>query len=456
MAKRTLIADFTEGNIPRQLTIFAAPLFLSSLLQVVYNMVDMIVVGHVLGKEGLSGVSVGGDVSNLLTFLAMGFCNAGQVLIAQYIGAQKREQIGRFISTMFTTLMACAIAMSAICLCLREPILRLMNTPEAAWQEALSYSTICIIGLVFIYGYNIGSAVLRGLGDSRHPFIFIAIAAVLNIILDILFVAVLDMHAGGAALATIISQGVSFISCSAFIIRRRREIGLELKASDFLHPNREMLSALCKLGVPMAIKSAAIHVSKLFVNSWINSYGVAVSAFAGVANKFNSISNLISNSMNTSGSTMVGQNIAARKYHRVGKIVRTVFAITLSIAALLSLAVIFFPEQIFSIFTSDTEVLKISWDYIPVAVLIFFGSACRSGMNALINGSGNVKLNFVTAILDGIVMRIGLSVIFGLLLDMKHIGFWLGDACAGFTPFFIGIFFWFSGKWKRSNIQAEE
>lgn len=453
MQKKTYVSDFTTGRVTPQLYRFALPLFLSSLLQIVYNMVDMVIVGQVLGAEGLSAVSVGGDVSNFLTFIAMGFCSAGQVIISQYLGAKKTEQIGRFISTMFTSLMVCAITLSVICLGLREPILHLMNTPAESFAEALNYSAVCMAGMVFIYGYNIGSAVLRGLGDSKHPFIFISIAALMNVALDILFVIVLDMRAAGAALATVLSQGVSFLCCAVFIMRNKQKFNLTLDIRCFLHPDREMLSSLVKLGIPMAIKSASIQFSKLFVNSWINSYGVAVSAFAGIANKVNSISNLVSNSMNTAGSSMVGQNIGAERYNRVPKIMRSIFMTTATMATVMSLTVVLFPQQVFLLFTPDESVLALVGDYLPIAVLIFFGSACRSPMNALINGSGNHRINFATAILDGIVLRIGLALLFGLALDMKHVGFWLGDALAGFTPMWIGFAFYFTGKWKRRSIK---
>ena len=443
--------DFTEGNVTKQLLIFSAPLFLSNLLQIVYNMVDMVIVGQVMGKVGLSAVSVGGDVSNFLTFLAMGFSNAGQVMIAQYIGAGQKEKVSRFICTMSSFLMVCAVVLSSVCLVLRQPILHLMHTPQESFVETLNYATVCMAGMVFIYGYNIVGAVLRGMGDSKHPFIFISIAALTNVVLDIAFVMGLDMGAMGAALATVISQALSFILCVIFLSRNQESLGLEIHSGDFVRPDLGMLADLVKLGVPMAIKNASVQFSKLFVNSWINSYGVAVSAMAGVANKINSISNLFSNSINAAGSTMVGQNIGAEKYKRVPRIMAVEFAITLGIAACMSAAVMVFPDQIFGIFTSEADVLKLAMEYQPIAVLIFFGSACRAPMNSLINGSGNYKINFATAILDGLVLRIGLAVLFGLVLNFRYVGFWLGDALAGFTPFWLGAIYYFSGQWKTNK-----
>lgn len=449
VSEKTLIADFTNGNITGKLYKFAFPLFLSSLLQVVYNMVDMIVVGRVMGKVGLSAVSVGGDVSNFLTFLAMGFCNAGQVIISQYIGSGRKNELGKFVSTMFTALILCAGVLSIVCFSQRHFFLRLMNTPPEAFEEALAYSGICIAGAVFIYGYNIVSAIMRGMGDSKSPFIFIAFASVLNIVLDIIFVARLSMGAAGAAYATVISQGLSFICCSVYIFINRRKYELTLKAKDFFNPDLKMFSSLAKLGVPMAIKSASIHFSKLFVNSWINSYGVAVSAFAGVAAKLSSVSNLISNSLNTAGSSMVGQNIGAQKYDRVPRIMKSVFFTVFAISTLMSVAIVIFPEAVFSVFTKDRAVLQVAMEYVPVAVLMFYGSAARAPMNAFLNGSGNYKINFVTAILDGIILRIGLSLLFGLTFGQGYLGFWLGDALAGFTPLWIGIVFYLAGKWKK-------
>ena len=451
MKNKTLITDFTSGNIPKQLITFATPLFLSSLLQILYSMVDMIVVGHALGKTGISAVSVGGDIANFLTFIAMGFSNAGSVIISKYIGANKRGLIGRFILNMFMLLFGIAVVFGAGCLIFIDGLLALMNTPVEAEGQAFGYAVVSICGMVFIFGYNAISAVLRGLGDSKHPFIFISIAAILNIFLDLIFVIVLPLGAAGAALATVISQCVSFLSCLIFLYYRRSSLGFSLNLSDLKSPDKSMLLDLTKLGIPMAIKSASIHFSKLFVNSWINSYGVAVSAFAGITNKISSVSNLISNSLNTAGSSMVGQNIGAKRYERVPKICLTITGITMIIATVLSIAFYAFPEAIFGIFTTDPAVLVIGAEYLPIAVLIFFGSACRSPANALVNGSGNYKVNFATAIFDGIILRIGLSILFGITFDMGYLGFWLGDALAGFTPMFIGIVFYLTGAWKEKK-----
>ena len=451
MKKERKLIDFTTGNVMRQLLAFATPFFLSGLLQIVYNMVDMIIVGQTLGKMGLSAVSVGGDVTNFLTLFAMGFSGAGQVIIAQYLGAGEHQKLDTFVGTMLCSLLVFAAALSGICLFLRGPILRAMNTPAEAFSEALAYSTVCMAGLVFIYGYNILSAILRGMGDSLRPFLFISIAAVLNILLDVVFVVLCGFGSAGAAAATVISQGTSFVLCGIYILRHRQLYHLTIRGATFFRIEPAMLIRLLKLGLPMAVKYASVSFSRLFVNSWINSYSYEICAFSGIANRITNMSYLLSNSFHTAGASMVGRNIGAMKFDRVKRVMGAVYGVVIIAEGLMALLITVFPAQLYSFFTSEPEVIAVGMGYVPIAVIYFAACAARSGANALINGSGNYRVNFATAILDGIVLRIGLSLFFGLALSLHHTGFWLGDALAGFTPFVIGMIFYFSGRWRRRS-----
>ena len=447
---KELVNDFTSGNVTGRLIKFATPLFLGNMLQVVYNMVDMMIVGQVIGKAGLSAVAIGGDLNNLLTFIAMGFTNAGTIIISQYIGAGQRKNVGRFIGTFTITLTSAAVIMTVISVLLHVKILNWMNTPEEAYSEAKIYCLTCILGLVFIYGYNAVSGVLRGMGDSRHPFIFVAVAAVMNIVLDCAFVIGLRLGAFGAALATVISQGFSFIIAVAFLIRNRRRLGFDMDRSCFT-VDTGMLSTLIKLGLPMALKSTSVAFSKMFVNSYINSFGVTVSAVTGIGSKLNHMIAQCSNAFNTAGASMVGQNIGAEKYDRVPKILISDFCIMAVIASICSAVMVITPETVFGLFTKDPDVMKVCMEFIPVAVVIFIGSAFRAPSNALANGTGNFVINFAIAILDAIVIRIGLALVLGVYLGMGYTGFWFGDAFAGYTPFFIGGIFFLSGKWKTNK-----
>ena len=340
--------------------------------------------------------------------------------------------------------------MTFIAALLHENILNWMNTPPEAWSEAKNYCLTCILGLLFIYGYNAVSGVLRGMGDSRHPFIFIALAAALNIVLDCVFVIGLNTGAFGAALATVISQGFSFIACVFFLAKNRHRLGFEIDRSC-LRVDRDMFLTMVKLGIPMALKSTSVAFSKMFVNSYINSFGVTVSAVTGIGSKLNHMIAQCSNAFNTAGSAMVGQNIGAEKYDRVPKILISDFSIMAVIGSLGAAVLILFPEVVFGLFTQEPEVLDVCMEFIPVAAVIFIGSAFRAPANALSNGTGNFAVNFAIAILDAIVIRIGLALLLGLTFGMGYTGFWFGDAIAGFTPFVVGGIFYLSGKWKTNK-----
>lgn len=444
----TLIRDLTQGSVTRLLLIFAFPLLCSNLLQTVYNMVDMIVIGQFVGREGLSAVSIGGDVLHFLTFLVMGFSNAGQVILSQYIGAGNRDRIRGTIGTMFTVTFISAMGLTIVCYLGLDAFLHAMNTPAECFDYARQYGLTCVLGLVFIYGYNLVSAILRGMGDSKHPFIFIAVATVVNLVLDLVFVAGLGMGPFGAALATVIGQGVSFLWAIFYLYRHKESFGFDFKPASF-KPDPEVLPKLIRLGLPMILQSAAINFSMLFVNSYINSYGVVASAVTGVGNKLGSITAVVTNALSTAGSSMVGQNLGAEKYHRVPKIIGVSMVIDLAFAALLSFLTICFPRTIFGLFNSDPQVLDMSMTYIPVAVLLYVGFAMRSPFFALINGSGNAKLNLIVGLLDGVICRVGLAMLMGLAMGMGIMGFWLGNAFAGYMPFLIGGVYFLTGKWKR-------
>jgi len=454
--KQTMVRDLTGGPVVPLLLRFAMPLFVSNALQAVYTLVDMVVVGNCIGKAGMSAVSIGGDLLHLLTFVALGFCSAGQVIIARAVGEKRPEDIQRTIGTMFSFLLSVSAGIALVCFLLRSSLLRWLNTPAAARAYAMDYLVTCICGLVFIYGYNIVSAVLRGMGDSRRPFLFIAVAAILNMVLDVLFVKYLHMEVFGAALATIIGQGVSFLASLVYLYRRRDSFGFDFKLRSF-RIDGPAFRRLLALGIPMAIQSAAVNLSKIVLMSWINLFDVTYSALAGIFNKLNTMCGVISQSFTTAGSTMVGQNLGARKYRRVNEALLTILLIGLGFAAVFTAVMLLCPEGVYGMFTPDPEVLSVAAVLTLPVILNFFGAATRSVAFSLINGSGRAKLNLAVAIIDGMISRIGLAALFGFALRWDCFGFWMGDALAGFMPLLIGAAFYLSGRWRTDSVrQATE
>lgn len=444
--QKSMAKDLTTGSVPKLLLLFAAPLFVSNALQAIYNIVDMIVVGQVIGGNGMSAVAIGGNVLSILNFIVMGFAGAGQIIIARSVGEKDMEEVKNTIGTMFTILLSAAIVMSVICFFLRDWLLQLVNTPSESYAYTLDYTLVCMVGLVFIYGYNIVSAIMRGMGDSKRPFMFVAIASVINIILDILFVAVLGMEVRGAALATVIGQGVSFIFAMCYFYKHREAFGFDFKPKSFI-PNIETIKRLCALGIPMAIQSAAITISMTVVAAWVNSFGVVASACAGVLNKLNMLVGILSQSLTTAAGSMVGQNLGAKKYKRIPKILLSAAASTLVVVSVYVVVLVSFPEAMVGLFTSDAVILASAPIIILPSIVNAAGAVTRCFGFAIINGSGNSKLNLLVAIIDGMIARISLAYILGWRLGMGPQGFWLGDALAGFMPFVIGFSYFLSKRW---------
>ena len=448
--KAKIIRDLTVGSVPKTLLRFAMPLFASGVLQMVYNMVDMIVVGRFVGTQGLSAVAIGGELLMFITFVSMGFSNAGQILISRYVGRDRHDLVGRMVGTLFTLLGCLAIAITVIFLFSYQGLLRWLNTPADIWEYTRQYSIVCVYGAVFIYGYNLVSAILRGMGDSRHPFIFIATASIINMVLDVLFVGPMGMGPVGAALATVIGQATSFLFALRLLYRNREQIRFDFRLKSF-RIYGEVAKPLVSLGIPMVIQSAAITFSMLFVNSYVNAYGTVAVAVTGVARKIETMIGVVSQALSAAGGAMISQAIGAKKHDRVPKTVFSAFAIVAVPASIASLITYFHPEWLFGLFSSDPAVLAMAVTYVPIALVQFLGSILRAGSLGLINGSGRPKLNLFIALLDGIVARIGLALLLGITLGMGIFGFWLGNALAGLMPFVIGGTFLLSGIWKKTE-----
>lgn len=455
MSKNKIINDYTQGSIPRELIKFSIPFMLSNGLQVLYSLVDMIVVGQFVGSYGLSAVSVASNVFMFMTMVCIGFSNGGQIYIAQLIGAGERKELNRAIGTLFTIIMMMGVGMTIIGLALGRPVLDLMQTPAESYEMAWDYLLVCSIGIIFTFGYNMVSAVLRGMGDSKHPFVFVVIASVINIVLDLLFIGVFGWGTAGAALATILGQAFSFFYAIFYLYRNRGEFGFDFKLHSY-KIYKPVAKKLCQLGIPMAIQSAAINISMIYVNTLVNSVGVYASAVFGVGVKVDDIVNRISQGVCFAGASMVGQNVAAGKHKRAGHVIWYSWLICGICYIAFAILLVCCSGSIFGIFTSDPEVIELAPVFVSAILWSFPAMALMKGTNALMQGIGNAPLNLVFGILDGVVFRIGFSYLFGIAMGWGLYGFFLGYGIAAYGTTIPGIIYFFSGKWKHYKILASK
>jgi len=452
---KSLSRDFTQGPVAKQLLLFMLPFMASNALQVLYSTIDMIIVGEYVGTPGLSAVSQSSQILNFATMICFGFSNAGQVLVAQALGAGKRREMSRVIGTMFSLILILAVILSAVILGARVWIMDVMNIPEESYDYSTDYLIICGAGLIFTAGYNMVSAVLRGMGDSKRPFLFIGIASLINLVLDILFTGILKWEVAGAAWATIIGQAVSFLFSIVYLYRRREAFGFEFQKED-LRISGHYTKMILSLGTPMAIQSGCINISMLFVNSMVNDVGVVASATFGVGVRIDDIINKISQGIQFAAMPMISQNIAANQSKRAVKVVRWAWIYSLSLTVIAIIAYIAFGKYLFMAFSDDPAVHQMSGTFIAAILWMFPALAVMRGSGAFIQGIGNAKLSMVLALLDGVVLRIGLSWLFGIAFNWGFFGFVLGYGLAPYGCAVPGMIYFLSGAWKKRRVLAEE
>ena len=452
---KRLSRDFTQGSIPRQLLFFTLPFMASNALQVLYSTIDMIIVGEFVGTPGLSAVSQSSQIVNFAAMVCLGFSNAGQVLISQALGAGKRKQMNHIIGTIFSLLMILALVLSVVFLAARHWILDVMNMPVESAEYAMDYLVICSAGLVFTAGYNMVSAVLRGMGDSKRPLLFIGIASAVNLVLDLLFTGLLGWEVAGAAWATIIGQAVSFIFSVFYLYRNREEFGFDFQKESF-RINRQYSRMILTLGAPMAIQSGCINISMLFVNAMVNDVGVVASATFGVGIRIDDIINKLSMGIQYAAMPMISQNIAAGQQKRSKQVVYWAWLYAGVFTVVSVTAYLLFGEQMFELFSDDPLVHEMSGTFISAIIWMFPALAVMRGSGAFIQGIGNARLSMVLALLDGVIFRIGLSWLFGLVFQWGFYGFVLGFGLAPYGFAIPSLVYFLSGVWKKRQVLAEK
>ena len=454
MSKK-LSKNFTEGNIPKQLFFFMIPFMLTNAMQVLYSTIDMIIVGKCVGTFGLSAVSQSSQLINFAVMICLGISNAGQVLVAQAIGSDKRESLNSIIGTLFSVLMIIALVFTGVFIVFRIFMLSAINVPWQAFDMATNYLVISAGGFVFTAGYNMVSAVLRGMGDSKRPLLFIVIASVTNLVLDIVFIGYWGWGVAGAAWATIIGQAVAFGFSVIYLYRSKEEFGFDFKLSS-LRINKKYAGMIVSLGTPMAIQSGFINVSMLFVNSLINQAGVVASATFGVGMRIDDIINKISMGIQYAAMPMISQNFGANNKQRAIKVVRWAWVFSGVFTVICMLLYLLIGKQMFMWFSDDVQVHEMSSTFIMAILWMFPAFLIMRGSGAFIQGIGNAKFGMLLSILDAVILRIGLSWLFGSLLGWDFYGYVLGYALAPYGYAIPSMIYFLSGIWKKRKTLAED
>ncbi len=444
--------DLTQGGVGKQLIKFSIPFLLSNLLQAFYSVADMIIVGRLCGTHGITGVNIGSQINILVTGAAFGLAVGGTILIAQYGGAKKFDEQRKTIGTLFTIYMVLSVVFTAAMLLLGDFLLKLLNTPQVAYQEAVNYYNICMAGMVFMFAYNVISAILRGMGDSKRPLYFVLIATIVNIIGDIILVGPFQMGAAGAAIATVSAQALSVILSLIYLVKNHFFAGYSKE--DF-KINKEKAKMLIKLGLPSSIQQVVVSFSFLTLTALVNSLPNAdiASACQGIGGKVNSFAVLPALAMSSAVSSMAGQNIGAGQTERAKKTMLTGMGIAFAMSCFVFVIVQAFPQSIISLFDTNEEVIAVGTEYIRFIALDYLFVPFVFCMNGLAIGAGYTNFALFNACFSSILIRVPFAY---LVVELTHLGFngiGLATGLASLASIFVGIIFVAKGKWKTPKIR---
>ncbi|HBE12576.1 MAG TPA: MATE family efflux transporter [Clostridiales bacterium] len=441
--------DLSKGSVVQQLFAFSMPFLLSNIIQALYNTADMIIVGQANGTASMTGVSIGGQVTLIVTNLVIGLSMGATVLIGQYKGRHDREGMKETISTLFSSLSFLAVILTIVMILLRKPVLRFINTPDSAFDEAESYLLTTMLGIIFIFGYNALSAVMRGMGDSKRPLIFVGMACFVNIGLDILLVIVFHLGAVGAAAATVFSQALSMFLCITYLKRNGFIFSFYRSSFRFY---KERLKLLLKIGIPSSVQSIVVSLSFLFLTALVNTMGEAASAALGAVGKYNGFGILPSIAMSAAIAAMVAQNMGAGEEKRAVKTMQTGFCIAMVISACIFVVTQLFPEEILLMFADDESMLIQGIPYLKVFSLDYLAVPFHFALAGLFIGSGHTTFTLINSMISSLIARVPIAYIMGVTLDLGMEGVGWAAFLATVLSIVFSVIFYFSGKWKKQVI----
>ena len=357
----SLEKNLTNGSVLKNIAYFSLPYLLSYFLQTLYGLADLFIIGQFEGVASTTAVSIGSQVMHMLTVMIVGLAMGSTVCIGQAVGAGDKKHASAAIGNTVTLFMLLSVVITALLLALVRPIVSVMSTPAEAADVTRAYLTICFIGIPFITAYNIISSIFRGLGDSKSPMIFIAVACAANIALDYIFIGAMGLGPAGAALGTTLSQAISVVFSLVVILRRKSGISLERRD---LHPQRDTMGRLLRIGVPVAAQDGLIQIAFIVITVIANRRGLDAAAAVGIVEKIISFVFLVPSSMLSTVSALCAQNIGAGKQARAEQTLRYAVIIAVSFGIIIALLTQFISEQAVSLFTPDTVVIMLGGQYL--------------------------------------------------------------------------------------------
>lgn len=438
----------TKGSELSLLIKFSLPMLFGNIFQQLYNLVDSIIVGRFVGSNALGAVGATGSITYLFFSLCLGLSVGIGILIAQYFGANNTEGVKKSIANSIYIIAVSGIVMSVLGVIFTRPILELMKTPVAIIEDSVAYMQIVCAGTIAVAAYNAIASILRALGDSKTPLVFLIIASLINVVLDLVFVINFGMGVRGAGYATVISQVVSAIGCILYAILRNPFFKL---SKEHLNYDSHIIDKCIKIGVPVALQNALISLSCIVLQSVVNQFGKTIVTVYTTTNRIEQLVQQPFNTLGAAVSTFTGQNMGAERLDRVKKGFRISAVMVAIFSVLMLIAMRFFGSPIVRMFTEDQEIIELGAKALTITSCFYFPLGMIYVSRSLLNGSGDAFASMINGIME-VIGRVLFPI---LLINLFSVGYWGVWYTSGFTwtiTGITGVIRYCQGKWKYKTL----
>lgn len=449
---RSNVYDMTKGSEWSLLLKFSLPMLFGNIFQQLYNIVDSVIVGRFVGSDALGAVGATSSITYLFFSLCLGLSIGIGILIAQYFGANNIEGVKKAIANSIYIMIVSGMLMSVLGVAFARPILELMQTPEAIIDDSVAYMQIVCGGTFAVAAYNAISSILRALGDSKTPLVFLIIASLINVVLDLVFVINFNMGVRGAGYATVISQMVSAIGCIFYSTIRNPFFKLK---KEHMRYDRFIVGKSIRIGVPVALQNAMISISCIILQSVVNQFGKTIVTVFTTTNR---IEQLVQQPFNTLGaaiSTFTGQNMGAGRLDRVKKGFRISTIIVLIFSGLMLITMRLFGAPIVRMFTEEQDIIELGAKALNITSCFYFPLGMIYISRSLLNGSGDALASMINGIME-VLGRVLFPII---LVNIFAVGYWGVWYTSGFTwtiTGIVGVLRYLQGKWKYKTLVQKE
>ncbi len=441
--------DLSYGNEGRLIFRFAIPMLVGNVLQQLYNIIDSVIVGKFIGKEALAAVGTSGPIIFLLVSFIIGVTMGFTIAISQFFGARQMENVKKAIDTLYIFMFVTSLVVSAGGILLSGTIFRAIDLDPAIVPDAVIFLNIFLSGIIFMFGYNGTSAILRGLGDSRTPLYFLAGSIALNIVLDLIFVPVFHWGVAGVAVATVISIAVAFFSQVIYLNRHHSVVRFSFRGMEF---DRDIFSRSIRVGLPTGFQQTFVAAGMVALYWIVNQFGVDANAAYSAAGRIDTFASLPAMSFAMALSTFVGQNIGADRPDRVMKGLRDTLMMSVGTSVVISLFIIVFSKPLMRMFTTDAAVVAIGSEYLLIIGATYFLFAIMFTVNGLLRGAGDTLIPMFISLFSLWIIRIPVAWYLSHHPSFGLRGIWWSIPVGWLSGVLLYYAYYRTGNWKKKSV----